>query len=305
MNTRALLVVAVVAMAALAGCGLGGDGAATTTTAPEETTATTTAEETTTEATTEETTTEETTTETTTRDGGGNTGDLPSDAGERHSRALRNAGSFTVDQDLSYANDTTSFLSSDITSELDLDAERGYQNGSFGFGGFASVQSTYTDGDRTWQRQNSSFGGVQYSAGTAPYGPSEPTPVNFTSVIGEAVNTTTGNVTFSRTGTTTVDGVDATVYEADGDQLIEELGFNASGGSFFSNATVEGASATVGVDGDGIIRLTTFEVVLDSEQAGEVIISFEQRVSDVGATSVEEPDWLDEAKEQTGDDSNQ
>jgi len=307
MNTRALLVVAVVVMAALAGCGLGGDGgdATTTTTTTDDTattTTTTTAEETTATTTT---TAEETTATTTTTAGGGGTGDLPADAAEQHERALRDAGSFAVAQELSYTNETTSLLGSDIASELDLDAGRGYQNGSFSFGGFASVQSSYTDGDETWERQNSSFGGVQYSYGTAPYDASEPTPVNFTTVVGETVNATTSNVSYSRTGTTTVDGVEATVYEADGQQLLDELGFNASSGSFFGNATVQSASATVAIDDDGIIRLATFEIVLETEDAGRVTISFEQRVTDIGETTVEEPDWLDEAKAQTGANSNQ
>jgi hypothetical protein len=180
---------------------------------------------------------------------------------------------------------------------LDLNADRGYQNGSSAFGNFSSIQSTYTDGDTTWQRQSSSFG-ESYSKGTAPYGPDEPTPVNVTTVLGEAVNTTTSNVSVTEAESVTIDGVQATRYEASGQQLVDEIGGGLGNGSFFGNATVESASAAVAIDGDGVIRLLTFEIVLTSEEAGRVTLALDQRITDVGSTTVSEPAWLDEAKDQ-------
>jgi len=315
-RTRLIAVVTAL-LVVLAGCGgLGGDNGATTspveTTTQGETATTTTAPDTTTAngtgttATTDgpaTTTTDETgtadgttTDETTTASPGGDTsGDLPADAGQRHREALRSSGSFTVDTVYVLGNETQDFITSNTTSQLDLDTDRGYRNGTSALGQFRTVRSTYTDGDVTYHRTNNSIQ-TQYQRATAPYEGGSVQPVNFTTVVGQAANATS-NVSYAESGTTTFDGVEVTRYEASGDALARELG----GGStdLLQNASVESASSTVLVDGDGVVRLMNFEVVFVGEDDSRATLRIEQRVTEVGSTTVSEPDWLDEAKEQT------
>jgi hypothetical protein len=141
---------------------------------------------------------------------------------------------------------------------------------------------------------------VQYQKGTAPYNASEPQPVNFTTVVGEVSNATTASVPYEEVGTETFDGVQVTRYEASGEELARSLGLLNGTGGTFQNVTFVSASTELLIDGDGIVRRASFDVVVDTEQAGEVTISFSQEITAVGSTSVPEPDWLEEAMQQTG-----
>lgn len=89
---------------------------------------------------------------------------------------------------------------------------------------------------------------------------------------------------FTPTGVREVDGTTVVVLRADGSDTAE------------SNETaITDYDATILVDEDGVIR--SFEVTAAGEQGGESSsISFSLNVTDVNDTTVEEPSWLDEAR---------
>ncbi|WP_132058169.1 DUF7537 family lipoprotein [Halorussus amylolyticus] len=94
---------------------------------------------------------------------------------------------------------------------------------------------------------------------------------------------------FTPTDVREIDGTTLIVLEADGSNV------SAPEGASFADY-----NATMLVDEQGVIH--SFEVSLESEQNGaSANVSFAMNVSDVNETTVEEPSWLDEAKNQTGE----
>lgn len=285
-STRALTVISLCALLALAGCGGGPTG--TTTTAPPS--GTTTAPATTTTTTTATTTSTTTTTQP-------STGDLPADAPERHVEALRQSGSFTVENRIGYSNDTGNIFAIESTARLDLDRGIGYKNESLTplmTPGFTFVTEAYTAGDTTFQRVMVADS-IQYNRDSEPY-TGNVQPVNFETVVGNAsTNATDPGVPFDRDGTTTVDGVSVTRYVANGEALAELFD-----PSQFQNATLTDATLVLFVDDDGVFRRTELGFTLESDDGELISFDLVNTYTEVGSTTVSEPDWLDEARAQTG-----
>lgn len=229
--------------------------------------------------------------------GGGNLGDLPANSGQRYADALRSAGSFTIETQFEYTNETGVVLGLNTKTQLNLQNDRGYENGTFTLQPLGTfVSSTYTAGDTTYER-SVFFGQTQYSKGTAPYGPmSSVTPVNFSSAVGDIDdNLTSSGVRFTETGTSTVRGVSVTEYTASGD----DLGDLFQGSAPADNATVTGGEMVLYVDSSGIFRQYNVTVNYRTEDGEQAELTFSQVVYAVGSTTVPEPGWLEEAKQQT------
>lgn len=89
------------------------------------------------------------------------------------------------------------------------------------------------------------------------------------------------------------------VREVDGQTLIV-LRADGSNVSSPGEANVTGYDATMLVDEDGLVH--SFEVDLSTEQRNVTAdVELSMNVTDVGETTVEEPDWLDEARNQSSD----
>jgi hypothetical protein len=308
-----LLVVAVAALVALAGCSGGGDG---TTTAPDDTTdapteeITTTADETgmtTTESssgmetTAEETTTEESSGETTTEepsDGSddGNTGDGVSSESifSEHADAVAAAGSFTANVQIQ-VNTSQQDASIDSTTMGNIETDTGYQQVDVSSSFLSQTTEVYTSGDETWQRTNSSFGqGPQYDYATAPYEGSVQ-PVNTSQAATGNFQFGSTELTWSEAGSETVNGIETTRYTANDISSPERasslIGTNVS--------SVEDIRFEAFVDGDGIVRRLALDFTGESQQQGEVQQTLTYELTDIGSTTVPTPEWLDEARQQT------
>jgi hypothetical protein len=217
-----------------------------------------------------------------------------------HTEALRNAGSFTSSLNIT---STTTQNGTDSTTGIELDVmidqggDRGYINQTIGSRLGDINAESYTAGEETFQRSSSPFG-TQYFYGTEPYADSNVTPVNVTSagVGGEQLLFGAGNLTWTEEGSDTRDGVDVTHYSVSDADAIEQ-----AGGQLAPNATsIDSVSVDAYVDGDGIVREMSWSFSGIDQNGNEFDFESTYRTTDVGSTTVEEPGWLDEAREQTG-----
>jgi len=64
------------------------------------------------------------------------------------------------------------------------------------------------------------------------------------------------------------------------------------------NVTVTDFEIATLVDNDGIARLTTWTLTGESESGETVSIEWRYSLTDIGSTTVEDPDWLAAAQQQ-------
>jgi hypothetical protein len=102
---------------------------------------------------------------------------------------------------------------------------------------------------------------------------------------------------FEHAGTESVDGTTTHVYEASG---FESLNQSAPGFGDLDEENVTSIDARVYVTGDGLVKQFEYGLTVDTEQ-GEASIAIEQRYVEVGSTNVEQPPWLDDARENTSE----
>lgn len=82
------------------------------------------------------------------------------------------------------------------------------------------------------------------------------------------------------------------VREVDGTPVVV---LSADGGNISDESPIVNYDATILVDEDGVIH--SLSVTAEAEQDGETsTVSFSMNVTDVNDTSIEEPSWLDEAR---------
>ena len=225
-----------------------------------------------------------------TGDGGADDGDgAEFDLGDPE-RLLRDAGSFTVTW--SYAGADASGAETEFTREFyaDLESERSYSrtasatDGRADGGGFEQ----YVADGVTYTR----FGSGDDAMVTSQEGSTE--------VLGTAIALSQARaygaddgLTFA--GTETFDGVTVDRYELSAaDQALIRAGSVAAQGE---PGTLEITSFeyVVLVDEDGLSRHESWAFSGRTDDQNEVSGSWEFSLTGVGSTTVEEPDWLDEA----------
>lgn len=140
---------------------------------------------------------------------------------------------------------------------------------------------TVEDGSATVYSRFESAGSVSYEADDDPYR-------NFTTFYRQSsvYDQTTLLFNFDLSYDGTVDRDGRTLFRFTADSFVE-------GSSFSGNAT--DPSATVLVDGDGIVRSAEWTVDVTQDERSATI-TYSYQVDAVGDTTVEEPDWLDEAQ---------
>ncbi|NEU55366.1 hypothetical protein [Halorussus sp. MSC15.2] len=97
-----------------------------------------------------------------------------------------------------------------------------------------------------------------------------------------------GMANFTPTGVRTVNGTTLLVLQADG-----------SNATATDRANVSEFDATILVDERGVVHSVTVEAT-SSRNGQEFRTTYSMTISDVGETTVAEPAWLDEARNQTG-----
>lgn len=259
---KQIAAIAVAALLVFAGCSAGGDGGATT--APG------------TDAPTDGTTTESGS------DGGAPVYESPLDAttvAQNHDTVLRDAGTFTL---VSTSNQSQGGQSLGVTSSVAANVDSGEvyseQNAN------DRVVEVYSYGNGTaYQRLELSSGETQY---TVP-----PQPPNASQIAGGQLQSFVSAFALDHAGSETVDGASTDVYEASGVEDVNESAFPQ-----LDVENVSSADASVYVTEDGLVKQFGYSLTVATEN-GEATIAVQQQYTEVGSTTVEQPPWLDEARE--------
>lgn len=204
-----------------------------------------------------------------------------------HTEALDGAGSYTTNATIAINGSGPVSGTQSVSYLVDSGSDEAMLRQTFQ--GASVVQ--YTAGNTTYLRQTQG-GNATYRVASEPYGDGFQalTPVNTSQAANLAgLGSVLGNVTYQQAGSATVDGVAVTRYEASGSDAIN-LG-NSPG-----NVTAFESTLAV-ADDSGVVRTLTFTISIEQQgQTQEQDI--EVTTSGVGSTTVPEPDWLDEAREQ-------
>ena len=96
------------------------------------------------------------------------------------------------------------------------------------------------------------------------------------------------NVSAYETSTEQRDGTTVAVYEASGTEGVDSF-YNID-----ESADISAFSATFAVDSEGLVRSATYDITYTNEGEQETV-TMEFELRDLGETSVERPEWVDEA----------
>lgn len=207
---------------------------------------------------------------------------------------LRDAGSFTTDWSYTVTDVDGTTTSVNDTYRVDLDSNRSYERLSTAGPAGETTVETYIAGGTSYTRVGTA-GGAYYQASDQP-------PDVFETATGRAsgfYGDLEEDATFA--GTETFDGDTVSRYEYRDDEAWEAYssGLNSAAFSASENVTITDFEIAVLVDEDGIGRLTTFTVSGETDDGTAVSAEWRYSVTDIGSTTVEEPDWLDEAQAET------
>jgi len=207
---------------------------------------------------------------------------------------LRAAGSFTTDWSYTVTDVDGTTTSVNDTYRVDLENDRSYERLSTAGPAAETTVETYVAGGTSYNRVGAS--------GDAYYQTSDQPPNVFETATGRASGFYSDfeeDATF--VGTETFDGDTVSRYEySDADawgsynNALRSAAFSSS-----SNVTITEFEVAILVDGDGVGRLTTFTVSGETDDGTQVSAEWRYSVTDIGSTTVDEPDWLDEARAQT------
>ncbi|WP_435363515.1 DUF7537 family lipoprotein [Haloarchaeobius sp. DYHT-AS-18] len=300
LTRRTLWLLVVVVLVASAGC-LGGTAPDDTATDP---TVTDSATPATTDSATDESSGETLTATTGTQTATGSSGTQAHPLSSKrlatsHATSLQDAENFTLDYSIDMTQVTSTETQSftfDWTVQADLATGAQAIDGTLAGDGFTTSDDNSTmqfdlyvspDGTAT---QRSAFGDtVQYQqADAAQYDVSTYlTAMNATSALDpEAAN-------FTYDGPTTVDGETLYVYTvSDLDQLY--LPTDQADASAFDYSSVSKFDLRLVVDDAGTLREMQYDLEV-TEDGSKLNLHFELSYTELGTTTVEEPDWLDEA----------
>lgn len=206
---------------------------------------------------------------------------------------VESEGSFTVETSASFSmsqNGQEQSSASESSLRVNLDDDRGIRNQTQSVdtagGTQQQISVVYTDGNTSYRKQT--------AQGNTTYDKQEGEPQSFGGV--QPVNTSdfTQNYTgivdgfsWETNGSSEVDGVAVTEYSLTGIADKQVLGADES-------TTIENASGTLYIDSEGVVRQAEISYTFATEQ-GSTSIDATTTLSDVGSTTVEEPDWLSEA----------
>ncbi len=225
---------------------------------------------------------------------------------ERHTGGLREAGSFNATRTVTISSNDTStpFSSFSLTSEYAVDFER---NRSIERSSLFGTTVTYTAANgTTYRKQSFSADAPPEQASYTVSAPGEGgflsvDPVNVTEAIGADAFVVGENVTYEAVGTETREGVSVTRYEADGIESLTGDGLLGNGTIEGENASIERFTATLLVDGEGVVRHSEWHVeFVDTANATAYELGIRHDVSAVGEVSIAEPGWLRYVDERDG-----
>lgn len=206
---------------------------------------------------------------------------------ENRTAALMEAGSYTGLWEMEFAEDGAVVGTTSYTHAVDYENERS----SFGMvmandGEVTNDYETYHADGTTYARYGASDEAT-YQVAQAAFAP-ENTLFAVQSYVADADDLSA----FDAVGTETYDGVTVTRYE----RTDRPSWVSAQGAE--DDFTWEEFTYTVLVDEDGLVRSESWGGEGVTEDGVTRTITFTYSLTVVGSTTVEEPDWIDAAREQ-------
>lgn len=199
--------------------------------------------------------------------------------GDAHAEAL-NGSSFTLGLELTQ-NGSTGNQSLAMRAAVGADHDRVSANVS----GVGREMATYLTEEKRYVRVTSD-GETTYRAVERTPDATKLVPSSYSGATYLGQYAGSAHANFTPTGVRVVNGTTLVVLESDGSNVSAP------------DANVSHYEATMLVDERGVVH--RFEVTVRSERDGESLdVSMVMTVSDVNETTVTEPSWLDEAKNQT------
>lgn len=198
-------------------------------------------------------------------------------AARSYREALTNRSSFTV----VYHHDVTSdgeVVTYEVVYSVDVDGEAAYHSVEVPSEDY--LREDYFGDDRQFTRVDRG-GDEQTASGDSEFAPEQLTGV-------EAVSRLLSNETDYGTSVADRDGTPVVVYETGGEE-------NASAVFAIEPENVSSFDAEFAVDADGLVRDASYELVYAGENGTEQTVTLDFEVRDVGETTVERPEWADEA----------
>lgn len=219
-----------------------------------------------------------------------------------HSATLRSADSFRLTYEIDHSGayeETTTLL-----MELDKANNEGYQRGAIDHQDQSLTREVYTNDDTSYHRIEVDDMRPTYDKATAPYDDASFDPI-LNETVGqqaelESIFTQIDGIDWTQQGTDQYQGVTVTKYEAD-TAGIEEFLADASltANEDQSISTVESGSATLLVTPDGTVRYFELDVSGTNPDGEQQSLTITIQYPDIGSTTVNTPDWLDEAESET------
>lgn len=198
-------------------------------------------------------------------------------AAESYRQALSNKSSYTVNyqQNLSGADANVKY---DVVYRVDVDGERAYQRVEMPDQNY-EVESFQESGQRVVRESNAGNEDIA------------------TEDVSFDLKNLTGSGLFSQLLTESAD-YNTSVAERDGTSVVVyETNGNESARNILDlgNRTPTAFSASFAVDSEGLVRTASYDLTYRNENGQEQTITLAFELTDVDDTSVERPDWADEA----------
>lgn len=205
-----------------------------------------------------------------------------------HVDALAAAGSFTRESSLVIRNRSATRYINGIYAVERGGAAANVANITYVLaGGVEDVPTTtrYTAAGTTHERRvERTADGTEttYRRGSAPYGETDPRPVNRTVAytLGTIARDVVDGSEWNRTGSGRMGGVEVARYDT------------ADGRFGVSRASGAVGAATLVVDAEGVVRYLAYQFVVERNGVRTEYV-YRAAYSDVGSTTVEEPAWTD------------
>ncbi|MFC7167703.1 DUF7537 family lipoprotein [Halospeciosus flavus] len=196
---------------------------------------------------------------------------------QKHATVLQEAGSYTYELNYSSSFSGQSFLGTNVSAQVDTESDAAFfaTNSSLG-----PIEVYVPPNGSAYQRIG--------TGEEARYRQIQQRP-NLSQFARLDLTNLTAKTNFTANGTTTIDGETVWVYESSANESL------SMADSVFEHAN---SSVTLYVRSDGLVKRTTVTVTAGSgDTSGSLTLT--RTFRKVGSTMVEEPAWLDEAKNAT------
>lgn len=198
---------------------------------------------------------------------------------ESHQSGVIDRGSYTGTYTYTFNNsDGTTVV--DVENRVDFQNQQGLQRADVTYPNQEGTVTVYRDSDTRYQRTEFN-NQTSVSKENQSFDPSNMT-------VTEPIRPLLVNLSQYDASVEQRNGDDVVVYETSGTEGVDSFG------GINESADITSLSATMTVDGDGVVRSATYDVkyTVDGNQRQ---LTVEYEVSGFGETSVERPAWVDDA----------